>query len=125
MTKGDKEWVKDTFEGMFVGGLNQVVMPVLNEIKQELKDHREMIIVNTEQIGELKEQVGGVEKRVGGLEKQVGELKEQVGGLEEQVDELHGKVDRMDRKLTVVTDHQAGVLDNHEKRIKGLEVAVV
>ena len=104
LTKGDKEWVKDTFEGMFVGGLNQVVMPVLNEIKQELKDHREMIIVNTEQIGELKEQVGG---------------------LEEQVDELHGKVDRMDRKLTVVTDHQAGVLDNHEKRIKGLEVAVV
>ena len=37
---------------------------------------------------------------------------------------LENKFDKLDRKLTNITDHQSNRLDNHEKRIKKVEVKI-
>lgn len=83
---------KDETLEIFAQAFHEVVVPVLEDLATK-KD--------------LKEVKDGLEGRM--------------DKVEESLNRLDDKVERIDRRLVLITDHQADKLDDHEKRIGKLE----
>ena len=55
------------------------------------------------------------------MDNMYGKINNDIKALQTDVSQLQADTSRIDRKLTVISDHQANKLDNHEKRIGKLE----
>lgn len=95
---------EETIE-IFAEAFHEVVVPVLEDLatKKDLK-------MVGDRLGRVEGSLDGVEERL--------------GGVEERLDTLDNKVEMINRRLITVTDHQADMLDDHEKRIGKLETRV-
>jgi uncharacterized coiled-coil DUF342 family protein len=102
----------------------KVTEPVMEDVLGRIGNLEKGVSGLKKEVGCLGKEVDNLGKEVGGLKKEVGSLKSEVGSLRNGLDEVRNDIARVERKLDAVTDHQAEVLDRHEREIGRLKLAM-
>jgi uncharacterized coiled-coil DUF342 family protein len=110
LTVRDRRMIKEDMMDVFNEGVHGVIFPVLETMMGDIKVIKKDIV-------EIKEDIV--------------EIRGYIVEIREDVDEIRGDIDEMNGRLTIVEKRQEVMIDefrsrddNHEKRIRKLEVAI-